>query len=425
MKILVVGGGGREHALAWKLAQSDRVSEVLIAPGNAGTANEPKCRNVEVAADDVTALLSLVQGSQVGFTVVGPEAPLAAGIVDRFQQAGQRIFGPTRAAAEIETSKAFAKNFLERNGIPTARYRIFETASEALNYIVTQGAPIVVKADGLAAGKGVTVAESVADAQQAINQLFSQSPVSGKRRVVVEDFLIGEEASYIVVASGTDYVPLASAKDHKRIFDGDRGPNTGGMGAYSPAPVVTPAVDARIRSRIIEPTLLALSREGRPFCGFLYAGLIVTPSGAPTVIEFNARLGDPEAQPILMRLESDLLPLLEAAVDDRLGSQQPQWSAQSALGVVLAAGGYPGETRKGDLITGLDSDPAVGVKVFHAGTRLNQGKVITDGGRVLCVCALGDDFGSARSLAYEATDRISWPMMQYRTDIGRGILIQS
>lgn len=425
MKVLVVGSGGREHALAWKLAQSPRVTEVLLAPGNAGTAGEPKCRNIDVAADDVNALLALAQRNQVGLTVVGPEVPLAAGITDRFRQAGQRTFGPSRAAAEIETSKAFAKDFLARHGIPTARYRVFETATDALDYITAKGAPIVVKADGLAAGKGVTVAESLTDAQEAISRLFSQTPVAGKQRVVVEDFLTGEEASYIVVASGTDYVPLASAKDHKRAFDDDRGPNTGGMGAYSPAPVITPAVDARIRSEIIEPTLRALSEEGRPFCGFLYAGLIVTPSGMPTVIEFNARLGDPEAQPILMRLESDLLSLLEAATDGSLKSQTPRWNPQSALGVVLAAGGYPGETRRGDPISGLDSDLASGVKVFHAGTRLHQGTVITDGGRVLCVCALGNDFGSARLRAYGAADRIFWPMMQYRTDIGRDALPQT
>lgn len=422
MKILVVGGGGREHALAWKLAQSSRVTEVLVAPGNAGTSGEAKCHNVDVAAEDVEALLALAERHEVGLTVVGPEAPLAAGISDRFQQAGRRIFGPTRAAAEIEISKAFAKNFLARHGIPTARYRVFEAASEALGYVTAEGAPIVVKADGLAAGKGVTVAETVTDANHAIRHLFSQTPTTGKQRVVIEDFLAGEEASYIVVASGTNYIPLASAKDHKRALDGDRGPNTGGMGAYSPAPVITPDVDARIRSEIIEPTLRSLAAEGRPFKGFLYAGLIVAPNGAPSVIEFNARLGDPEAQPILMRLESDLLSLLEAATDGDLAQQHPQWNPSPALGVVLAAGGYPDKVRKGDPISGLDSDPALGVKIFHAGTRQHRGEIVTDGGRVLCVCALGNDFRSARSRAYDAAEQISWPMMYYRTDIGRSIM---
>ena len=421
MKILVVGGGGREHALAWKLAQSSRVTEVLVAPGNAGTSGEAKCRNVDVAAEDVDALLALAESNEVGLTVVGPEAPLAAGISDRFQQAGRRIFGPTRAAAEIEASKAFAKDFLARHGIPTAQYRIFETASEALDYVATMGAPIVVKADGLAAGKGVTVAETVADADHAIRRLFAQTLATGNQRIVIEDFLAGEEASYIVVASGTNYIPLASAKDHKRAFDGDRGPNTGGMGAYSPAPVITPNIDARIRSEIIEPTLQSLAAEGRAFKGFLYAGLIVAPDGAPSVIEFNARLGDPEAQPILMRLESDLLSLLEAATDGDLARQNPRWNPSPALGVVLAAGGYPDKVRRGDPISGLDSVPPLGVKFFHAGTRRHRGEIVTDGGRVLCVCALGNDFCSARSRAYDAADQISWPMMYYRTDIGRSI----
>jgi phosphoribosylamine--glycine ligase len=423
LKLLLVGGGGREHALAWKLAQSAGVAEVLVAPGNAGTAGEAKCRNIAVAADDIAGLLALARRENVGFTVVGPEAPLAAGLVDAFAAAGLRIFGPTRAAAQVEASKAFAKDFLARHAIPTAGYRVFEEPQGALAYVEQRGAPIVVKADGLAAGKGVVVAQSLDEARQAVREMFCGSLGHAGARVVIEDFLEGEEASYIVVAAGTRYVPLASAQDHKRIFDGDRGPNTGGMGAYSPAPVVTPAVDARVRAEVIEPTLSGLAAEGRPFTGFLYAGLMIAPDGAPRVIEFNARLGDPEAEPILLRLDSDLLALLAAAVDGDPGRAPPRWKPQAAVGVVMAAAGYPGAIRTGDAIGGLNGAFDPRVKVFHAGTALAGGEVATSGGRVLCVCALGGDVRAAQAQAYAAVSKIRWSGMQFRSDIGyRAIL---
>jgi len=418
LKVLVIGGGGREHALAWKLAQSTRVSEVLVAPGNAGTATEARCRNVAVAAEDVPALLKLAQHEKVGFTVVGPEGPLAAGVVDTFTAAGLRVFGPTRAAAQLESSKAFTKDFLARHHIPTAQYRVFTEAQPALDYVARRGAPIVVKADGLAAGKGVVVAETVAQAQDAIRMMLAGSMGQAGARVVIEDFLVGEEASYIVVAAGTRYVPLASAQDHKRVFDHDQGPNTGGMGAYSPAPVVTPEVDARARAEVIEPTLRAMAAEGRPFTGFLYAGLMIAPDGSPSVVEFNARLGDPETQPILMRLDSDLLALLEAAVDGDPNTAPPRWKPQAALGVVMAAGGYPGTIRKNDPIRGLDAAFGADAKVFHAGTALRDGQVVTSGGRVLCVCGLGADVGTAQRAAYTAAAKIDWEGAHFRRDIG-------
>ena len=424
MKGLVIGGGGREHALAWKLAQSARVSEVLVAPGNAGTATEPRCRNVEVAADDVPGLLKLAQTEGVGFTVVGPEGPLAGGVVDAFNAAGLRVFGPTREAAQLESSKAFTKDFLARHRIPTAQYRVFTETAPALEYVAQRGAPIVVKADGLAAGKGVVVATTVAEAQDAIRMMLGDgkglagSMGQAGARVVIEDFLAGEEASYIVVAAGTNYVALASAQDHKRVFDHDEGPNTGGMGAYSPAPVVTPAVDARARAEVIEPTLRAMAAEGRPFTGFLYAGLMIAPDGSPSVVEFNARLGDPETQPILMRLDSDLLDLLEAAVAGDPNTAPPRWKPQAALGVVMAAGGYPGTIRKNDPISGLDADFGDNAKVFHAGTTLRDGQVLTSGGRVLCVCGLGDDVGAAQAAAYAAVAKIGWEGAHFRSDIG-------
>jgi phosphoribosylamine--glycine ligase len=418
VKVLVIGGGGREHALAWKLAASKRVTEVLIAPGNAGTAREAKCRNVGVAAEDVPGLVALAQREGIGFTVVGPEGPLAAGVVDAFRAAGLRVFGPTQAAAQIEASKAFTKDFLARHGIPTAQYRVFTEAEPALAYVAQRGAPIVVKADGLAAGKGVVVAATVDEAQAAIRDMLGGQFGTAGARVVIEDFLVGEEASYIVVASGPNYVPLASAQDHKRIFDGDHGPNTGGMGAYSPAPVVTAEVDARVRREVIEPTLNALAAEGRPFTGFLYAGLMIAPDGSPRVVEFNARLGDPETQPILMRLDSDLLDLLEAAVAGDPRQAPPRWKPQAALGVVLAAAGYPGEIRKGDAIGGLDAEFGANAKVFHAGTAPRDGAVVTSGGRVLCVCGLGGSVRDAQRAAYAAVAPISWNGMQFRRDIG-------
>ncbi|AXQ31827.1 phosphoribosylamine--glycine ligase [Solimonas sp. K1W22B-7] len=418
MKILVIGSGGREHALAWKLAQSPRVSEVIVAPGNAGTATEAGCRNAAVAVDDIPALLALAQAEGVGFTVVGPEAPLSLGVVDAFQAAGLRIFGPSRAAAQLEASKAFTKDFLERHAIPTAQYRVFTEIEPAVAYIAQRGAPIVVKADGLAAGKGVVVATTVAEAQTAARDMLGGELLGqAGARIVVEDFLDGEEASFIVVASGTSYVAMATSQDHKCIGDGDTGPNTGGMGAYSPAPVVTGEVHARACREVIEPTLRGMAAEGAPFTGFLYAGLMINGQGAPRVLEFNVRMGDPETQPILIRLDSDLLDLLEAAVDGNLEAAQPRWSPQPALGVVMAAAGYPGPIAKGDAIVGLDA-PMGAAKVFHAGTTQKDGQVVTSGGRVLCVVARGDTVGEAQALAYAAVRKIGWSGAQFRNDIG-------
>ena len=418
MKLLVVGSGGREHALAWKLAQSARVSEVLVAPGNAGTATEPHCRNVAVASEDIQALIRLVRDEKIDFTVVGPEGPLALGLVDAFNREGLRVFGPTQAAAQLEASKAFTKDFLARHKIPTAQYRVFTAIEPALAYLAERGAPIVVKADGLAAGKGVVVAMTLDEAQAAVRDMLSGDMLGqAGARVVIEDFLEGEEASFIVVAGQAQYVPMASAQDHKRIFDNDQGPNTGGMGAYSPAPVVTPEVHARVCREIIEPTLNGMIAEGKPFTGFLYAGLMIRKDGAPFVIEFNARMGDPETQPIMFRLDSDLLDLFEAALDQTLDRQQPRWNPQPALGVVMAAQGYPGPVRKGDAISGLDSIPE-GAKVFHAGTAAKDGNIITSGGRVLCVVASGADIRTAQAQAYAALADIRWEGEQHRCDIG-------
>ncbi|HEY9546589.1 MAG TPA: phosphoribosylamine--glycine ligase, partial [Solimonas sp.] len=411
--------GGREHALAWKLAQSSRVTEVLVAPGNAGTAREARCRNVNVAVDDVPGLLKLARDEQIDFTVVGPEAPLALGVVDAFQAAGRRIFGPTQAAAQLEASKAFTKAFLERHAIPTAQYRVFTEIEPALAYIAERGAPIVVKADGLAAGKGVVVAETVEQAQTAVREMLGGTMLGqAGARVVVEDFLDGEEASFIVVASDQQYVVMATSQDHKRIGDGDTGPNTGGMGAYSPAPVVTEEIHARACREVIEPTLRGMAAEGASFTGFLYAGLMINSRGVPRVLEFNVRMGDPETQPILFRLDSDLLDLLEAAVDGQLDRVQTQWNPQPSLGVVMAAGGYPGAIRKGDVIRGLEADLGM-AKVFHAGTTLrDDGAAITSGGRVLCVVARGADVREAQRQAYAAVEQIRWDGVQYRRDIG-------
>ncbi|WP_020651200.1 phosphoribosylamine--glycine ligase [Solimonas variicoloris] len=419
LKVLVIGSGGREHALAWKLAQSPRVAEVIVAPGNAGTAREAKCRNAAVSVEDVAGLLALAQREGIGFTVVGPEAPLALGVVDAFQAAGLRIFGPTRAAAQLEASKAFTKDFLERHRIPTAQYRVFTEIEPALAYVAERGAPIVVKADGLAAGKGVVVATTIAEAQAAVRAMLGGAMLGqAGARVVIEDFLDGEEASFIVVASGQQYVVMATSQDHKRIGDGDTGPNTGGMGAYSPAPVVTADVHARACREVIEPTLRGMADEGAPFTGFLYAGLMINGRGEPRVLEFNVRMGDPETQPILFRLDSDLLDLLEAAVDGRLDAVRPVWNPQPALGVVMAAAGYPGPIRKGDVIAGLDADLGA-AKVFHAGTTLrDDGAVLTAGGRVLCVVARAATVREAQKAAYAAVDRIGWDGAQFRRDIG-------
>ena len=420
MKILVIGSGGREHALAYTLARSSQVQEVLVAPGNAGTATEAKCRNVAVAAEDIPGLLTLAQAEGVALTVVGPEGPLSLGVVDAFKAQNLRIFGPTQAAAQLEASKAFTKGFLERHSIPTAGYAVFTEPKEACDYVAKRGAPIVVKADGLAAGKGVVVATTVAEAQGAIRDMLSGALLGNAgARVVIEDFLEGEEASFIVVA-GKDqsYVVMASAQDHKRVGDGDTGPNTGGMGAYSPAPVVTAEVHARACREVIEPTLAGMAAEGRPFEGFLYAGLMIDQNGAPFVIEFNVRMGDPETQPILLRLESDLVTLLNAAIDGTLASNAPRWSPDATCGVVMAAEHYPATPAKGDVIHGLDTAFGADAKVFHAGTTLKDGAVTTSGGRVLCVVGKGADIRAAQAAAYAAVEKIHWRGEFHRKDIG-------
>ncbi len=419
MKILVIGSGGREHALAWKLAQSPRVDEVIVAPGNAGTANEAKCRNVDVAATDIDALLALVQDEGVDLTVVGPEVPLVAGVVDRFREAGRRIFGPTAAAAQLEGSKAYAKDFLARHGIPTAHYQVFTEAENALEYIREKGAPIVIKADGLAAGKGVIVAMSEAEAEAAVTDMLSDYAFGqAGARVVIEEFLDGEEASFIAVVDGATALPMATSQDHKRVGDGDTGPNTGGMGAYSPAPVVTPEVHDRIMREVIEPTVRGMAADGVPFTGFLYAGLMIDRHGAPKVIEFNVRFGDPETQPIMLRLQSDLVGLLEAAIDGALQGHAIEWDPRASLGVVMAAEGYPGKPRSGDTIGSWDTPDVEGAKVFHAGTRIEGEHVVTAGGRVLCVCALGDTVADAQKNAYAEVAGISWHGEFHRHDIG-------
>jgi phosphoribosylamine--glycine ligase len=422
MKVLVVGSGGREHALAWRLRQSPGVRDVLVAPGNAGTALEPGLRNVPVAATDIDGLLALAVAERVDLTVVGPEAPLSMGLVDRFTAAGHRAFGPTRGAAQLESSKAFAKDFLVRHRIPTARYAVHTDLDAALADVRARGAPIVIKADGLAAGKGVVVAQTLDEAEAALQAMLGGDSLGAAgHRVVIEEFLVGEEASYIVVADGTNYVPLATSQDHKRLGDGDIGPNTGGMGAYSPAPVVDAAIDAHVRRDIIEPTLRAMRAEGHAFVGFLYAGLMIH-HGQAKVLEFNVRCGDPETQPIMLRLKSDAAALFGAAIDGRLDTVTLDWDPRPAVGVVLAAEGYPGGVRKGDRIDGLAVTQLPDVKVFHAGTRLLDGAAVTDGGRVLTVCALGETLMHARRLAYQRIDSIGWPGMQFRKDIGhRGL----
>ncbi len=427
MKILVIGGGGREHALAWRLAQSPRVKTVFVAPGNAGTAREPHVQNIPIT--DLAALADFAQQEAVNLTVVGPEAPLAAGVVDLFRARGLRIFGPTQAAAQLESSKAFAKAFMQRHDIPTARHRTFENVNEAVAYVKGHGAPIVVKADGLAAGKGVVVAMTTQEAVDAVKAIFSVGPATAgavattatadRARVVIEEFMEGEEASFIVVSDGVRAVVLASSQDHKRLKTGDEGPNTGGMGAYSPAPVVTPNVHARVLKEIIHPTLQGMASEGMPFTGFLYAGLMIDKAGRPRTVEFNARLGDPEAQVIMMRYRSDLTDLLIQAADGKLGEEtEVQWDRRVALGVVMAAAGYPQSPRRGDVIEGL---PAAGeaAMVFHAGTQFDaQNRVVTDGGRVLCVTALGDSTRQAQQAAYEWLKPIRFDGSQHRSDIG-------
>lgn len=419
MKILVIGSGGREHALAWKLAQSPRVTEVLVAPGNAGTATEHKCRNVAVKVTDIDGLFALAQDEAVALTVVGPEVPLVAGVVDRFRAASLRIFGPTAAAAQLEGSKAYAKDFLARHGIPTAYYEVHADIDTALDYIRAKGAPIVIKADGLAAGKGVIVAMTLAEAEAAVRDMLEGNAFGDAgARVVIEEFLDGEEASFISMVDGTTALPMATSQDHKRVFDGDTGPNTGGMGAYSPAPVVTPEVHARVMREVVNPTVQGMLEDGIPFTGFLYAGLMIDASGAPKVIEFNVRFGDPETQPVMLRLESDLLDLLDAAIDGKLDGAHAQWNPQPALGVVMVAKPYPETPITGDVITGLGNVPA-SAKVFHAGTAQDAaGNVVSAGGRVLCVCALGDTVHAAQRAAYAGVAAIHWANEFHRNDIG-------
>ncbi len=416
MKVLVIGGGGREHALAWKIAQSPRATKVFVAPGNAGTATETLVENIAIT--DTEALIAFVKDNDIGMTVVGPEAPLAAGVVDAFQAAELPIFGPTQRAAQLEASKDFCKQFLVRHKIPTAAYETFTDAEAAHAYVEKQGAPIVIKADGLAAGKGVVVAMTLDEAHSAIDMMLRDSGMgTAGARVVIEEFMQGEEASFIVMADGKNALAMATSQDHKRLKDGDEGPNTGGMGAYSPAPVVTPQVHARVMREVIQPTLAGMAAEGMPYTGFLYAGLMIDGEGNPRVVEFNCRMGDPETQPILMRLKSDIVELLDAALKGTLDTAEAEWDRRIALGVVLAAEGYPANPRKGDVITGL---PAASddTHVFHAGTALKDEQVVTSGGRVLCVTALSDNVRTAQTRAYNIADRIQFAGKQYRRDIG-------
>jgi phosphoribosylamine--glycine ligase len=419
MNILIIGGGGREHALAWKAAQSSCADTVYVTPGNAGTALEPGLENINIQAEDIDGLLKFARENNIGLTIVGPEVPLVAGVVDSFQEAGLRIFGPDRDSAQLEGSKSFSKDFLARHNIPTAEYANFTDTDKAIAYIREKGAPIVVKADGLAAGKGVIVAQTEDEAIAAVNDMLAGNAFGDAgHRVVVEEFLTGEEASFIVMADGDHILPLATSQDHKARDNGDKGPNTGGMGAYSPAPVVTPAMHDRIMQEVIEPTIKGMAAEGHPYTGFLYAGVMISPEGIPKVLEFNCRFGDPETQPIMFRLRSDLVELCEAALDKKLDQVTVEWDPRASLGVVLAAGGYPGRYHKGDVISGLPEQASETSKVFHAGTKLQDGKVVTAGGRVLCAVALGDSVSEAQQRAYELTRQIQWDGVYYRTDIG-------
>jgi phosphoribosylamine--glycine ligase len=419
VKVLIVGGGGREHALAWKCAQSSRVEEVLVAPGNAGTALEPGVRNVAVGAEDIDALLELARTESAGLTIVGPEVPLVEGIVDRFREANLPCFGPDAAGAQLEGSKAYTKDFLQRYDIPTAAYRNFDELEPALACIREQGAPVVIKADGLAAGKGVIVAHTLGEAEEAATSMLGAGRfgVAGSR-IVIEEFLEGEEASFIVITDGTNVLSLASSQDHKARDEGDTGPNTGGMGAYSPAPVVTPEMEQRILDLVIHPTLAGLRADGIRYTGFLYAGLMITKDGTPKVIEFNCRMGDPETQPIMMRLKSDLVTLCEATLNGHLADEVAEWDPRAALGVVMAAGGYPAGYEKGKSIAGLDEPGHSGAMVFHAGTTMSNKDVVTSGGRVLCVVGLGESVADARDVAYRRVDSIRWDGAYYRKDIG-------
>lgn len=419
MNILIIGNGGREHALAWKAAQSPLAERVFVAPGNAGTALEPALQNVDIAATDIPALLAFAQSEKIDLTIVGPEAPLVKGVVDTFRKAGLKIFGPTKAAAQLEGSKAFTKDFLARHQIPTAEYHNFTDVELALQYVRAKGAPIVIKADGLAAGKGVIVAMTQEEAEAAVRDMLAGNAFGDAgHRIVVEEFLDGEEASFIVMVDGEHVLPMATSQDHKRVGDGDIGPNTGGMGAYSPAPVVTAEIHQRVMDEVIWPTVRGMAAEGNVYTGFLYAGLMIGQDGQPKVIEFNCRFGDPETQPIMLRLQSDLVDLCLAACEGKLDKKTSQWDERPALGVVLAAGGYPGDYRTGDVIHGLPLEDVADGKIFHAGTRLEDDLVMTNGGRVLCVTALGADVAAAQRRAYELATPVSWDGSFCRRDIG-------
>ncbi len=419
MNVLIIGSGGREHALAWRVAQSPQLTTVYVAPGNAGTGMEHGVENIPLQADDIDGLIAFAGEHNIGLTIVGPEAPLVAGIVDRFSAAGLPCFGPTAAAAQLEGSKVFAKDFMAKFGIPTAAYGNFTDIDEAIAFIHQQGAPIVVKADGLAAGKGVIIAQTVAEAENAVRDMLAGNAFGeAGHRVVIEEFLAGEEASFIVMADGEHILPLASSQDHKARDDGDLGPMTGGMGAYSPAPVIDKAMHEKVMATIIQPTVRGMAELGMPFTGFLYAGLMIAPDDSVRVLEFNVRFGDPETQPIMMRLQSDLPELCLAAVNGNLDHVEVRWDSRPAIGVVLAAGGYPGSYSKGHVISGLDGSSQNAIRVFHAGTALDDDKVVTSGGRVLCVCALADSVNAAATAAYSACEKIQWGGVFYRKDIG-------
>jgi len=419
MKVLIVGSGGREHALAWKVAQSPNIRQVFVAPGNAGTSSEKRVKNVPLSAEDIPGLLHFAEVQNIDLTIVGPEAPLAHGIVDQFQKAGKRCFGPSAAAARLEASKTYAKEFLSRWNIPTARYATFTELEPALEYVRNHDIPVVIKADGLAAGKGVVVATSFSEAENAVRDMLDRKVFgSAGSRVVIEEFLVGEEASFIALCDGLHVLPLASSQDHKARDDGDKGPNTGGMGAYSPAPILDGVVEKLALEQILLPTIRGLAAEGTPYVGFLYVGLMIDAERKPKVLEYNCRCGDPETQPILMRLQSDLIDLCEAAMESKLDRIHADWDPRPALGVVLAAGGYPDSYSKGNVIHGLDLPPLPNTKVFHAGTAFQEGEIVTQGGRVLCVCALGNSILEAQSHAYEAIEQISWSGIYFRKDIG-------
>ncbi|EOW9279917.1 TPA: phosphoribosylamine--glycine ligase [Vibrio cholerae] len=419
MQVLIIGSGGREHALAWKVAQNPQVDTIYVAPGNAGTALEHKVQNVNIGITDIPALVAFAQDKAIELTIVGPEAPLVIGVVDVFRAAGLPIFGPTQGAAQLEGSKAFTKDFLARHNIPTAAYANFTEIEPALAYVREKGAPIVVKADGLAAGKGVIVAMTLQEAEDAIQDMLAGNAFgSAGSRVVVEEFLDGEEASFIVMVDGENVLPMATSQDHKRVGDADTGPNTGGMGAYSPAPVVTQAIHDRVMREVIYPTVRGMAAEGNTYTGFLYAGLMIDSTGAPKVIEYNCRFGDPETQPIMMRLQSDLVELCQAAIAGKLDQVESKWDPRASIGVVLAAGGYPGDYAKGEVISGLPTQESAGQKVFHAGTETKDGQVVTNGGRVLCATALGNTVLEAQQRAYQLADQIHWNGMFCRRDIG-------